>query len=274
MLGTAWMDEATYLKPPLSLLHAALSGRVTQSAQDPSCRKLLRWQLEHRDEKSDDQQMWPDELHSTWVDELSMAAEAPAAEYGDYDGTDDTETDELVRRFLSGGPQIGRTTATTTTMTTTATTTSSPLELAGGSGDWSRNSLHACARFRTAAASGRSDEEGHEPEKARFRTAAHGGRSEGEEGESGNAEDDDDADDEAKAAERVSHGAKGSPVHPLLPLFIPPHTLTNQNPPSTDTPPAHRQSHHDPYPIESPFHANPAPAADTGKGVEVEVKEV
>ncbi len=53
VLGTEWIDEAAYLKPPLSLLQAALSGRAMRSKEDPSCRKLHRWQLEYRQKDED-----------------------------------------------------------------------------------------------------------------------------------------------------------------------------------------------------------------------------
>ena len=74
MLGTAWVDEAAYLRPPLSRLQAALSSNVARSSEDPSCRKRLRWQLEEGQVDDTEQVPWEDELYSTWVDELAYAA--------------------------------------------------------------------------------------------------------------------------------------------------------------------------------------------------------
>ena len=42
VLGSAWIDEAAYVRPPLSMLQAAPSGQGTQRKEDPSCKKLLR----------------------------------------------------------------------------------------------------------------------------------------------------------------------------------------------------------------------------------------
>lgn len=56
------------------MLQAALSGNVTQSSVDPICRKILRWQLEKGQVEKIEQVSWEDELHSTWVDELTHAA--------------------------------------------------------------------------------------------------------------------------------------------------------------------------------------------------------
>ena len=65
VLGTAWIDEAAYLKPPLSLLQAALSGRAVRSREDPGCKQLLRLQLEYPHEGLDNEEVWQDELHDT-----------------------------------------------------------------------------------------------------------------------------------------------------------------------------------------------------------------
>ena len=46
VLGTAWIDEATYLQPPRSMLQLALSRHVAPIKDDPISKKLLRWQLE------------------------------------------------------------------------------------------------------------------------------------------------------------------------------------------------------------------------------------
>ena len=48
MIGTAWVDEAAYLRPSPSRLHAALGSHTAWSEEDLSFRKLLRWQLEDR----------------------------------------------------------------------------------------------------------------------------------------------------------------------------------------------------------------------------------
>ena len=149
MLGAAWIDEAAHFKSPPSKLHAALRGQVGWSKEDPSCKKLLRWQLEHRREEDDDQSVWHDELHNAWVDELSRTAAVPVADYdtlnddGACEGRIDDDTEESVRKFLSGRMQQGS---------------------CGGSSSGDRTSPSiplppkAEARFRTAATSGRSDE--------------------------------------------------------------------------------------------------------------------
>ena len=151
MFGVAWIDEAAYLIPSRSRLQMALSRHVAWNNDDPSSKKLLRWQLEGNQSGIAEQAGWEDELHCTWTDELLMAKPVSCAEDGTlYDGIqcngtgdehDEAETNELVRVFLSGGPQLG------------------------GSSGWSRNSLHAtcvsshaCARFRAVAVSGRPDE--------------------------------------------------------------------------------------------------------------------
>ena len=68
VLGTAWIDEEAYLRPPLSRLQAALCCHGERSMEDPSSKKLLRWQLENRQEGVSELATWEDELHSTWVD--------------------------------------------------------------------------------------------------------------------------------------------------------------------------------------------------------------
>ena len=127
-------------------------------------------------EHGNDNEVWQDELHQTWVDELSQSVVRPTAEHS---GIVEAGTEELVDVFLSGG------TATTTTSTTTTTTTTPTA--AGADDVWrsgssgGRTSLHACmssqTRFRAAAASSRPGGNGREPEsEARFWAAAHGGR--------------------------------------------------------------------------------------------------
>ena len=159
-----------------------------------------------------------------------MTAEAFADEYGDDDGTEDAETDELVRIFLSGGLQSGRTTATTTTTTTTATTALGA-QLVGGSDDWSRNSLHV-ARFRAAADSGRPEEEGQvQRMKGGFRAVASDGGRPDEPGE-GDGSGNDDADG-AQALPGIGRGGgtprqvRGLKVRPGTP-FSPPLFFTSQ----------------------------------------------
>ena len=45
VIGTEWIDEAAYFGTPLSPLRAALCSGAKGSENDPSCRKLHRWQL-------------------------------------------------------------------------------------------------------------------------------------------------------------------------------------------------------------------------------------
>ena len=89
-------------------------------------------------------------------------------------------------------------------------------QLGSGDDNWSRNSLHAYARFRTAASeSGRSEGRGETPErKPRRRAAAHGGRPEEcEEIESDDDVDHDAADEEDKAAEVNGVTAADEGIH-------------------------------------------------------------
>ena len=109
MLGTAWVDEDAYLKPPLSRLQAALCSRIGRSSEDPSSKKLSRWLLERRQHDEPERSWWEDELHCTWVDELTLAGPAAKMDNGAQDdchngagtGGDevDDDTEELVRIF-------------------------------------------------------------------------------------------------------------------------------------------------------------------------------
>ena len=46
VLGTAYIDEAEYFAPPPSMLQAALGSGDACSKEDPSSRKLHRWQID------------------------------------------------------------------------------------------------------------------------------------------------------------------------------------------------------------------------------------
>ena len=131
MIGTEWIDEVAYFGPPPSLLQAALCSGAKRSDDDPSCKKLHRWQLEH----------YVDELHQTWVDELLQSAPRDnpvgpcgawevtsmhhshalpgsyACDYGttgldNYYSGDDDGTNEMVEKFLSGRKQAAETATT------------------------------------------------------------------------------------------------------------------------------------------------------------------
>ena len=78
VIGTEWIDEAAYFEPPPSMVRAALCSGTKRSDNDPSCRKLHRWQLEQRLEYDNDDEVCQDELHQTWVDELSQSVVRPA----------------------------------------------------------------------------------------------------------------------------------------------------------------------------------------------------
>ena len=76
VLGTAWIDEAAYLGSPRSLIQIALSSHEAWSKDDPSSKKLHRWQLQEGLSGTIEQNLWEDELHSTWTDELFTAEPA------------------------------------------------------------------------------------------------------------------------------------------------------------------------------------------------------
>ena len=72
VIGIEWIDASAYFEPPPSLIQAALNSGARRSADDPSCKKLHRWQLEDRLRHDNDVEVWQDELHQTWVDEISQ----------------------------------------------------------------------------------------------------------------------------------------------------------------------------------------------------------
>ena len=251
VLGTEWIDEVAYFGPPPSLLQAALGSGAASSDNDPSCRKLCRKQTEHP----------VDELHQTWVDELSLSTSStcpagccgswevtsmfvshalpgtPNCDYGmvdvygsgNDDGTDDY-TSSLVGKFLGRGKLAAEAVATAAE---------------NSAENSSRNSLlvRVCARFRAAASGSRPGEQDLGSEsQARFWAAAHGGRPKEED-----EDDDEDADEEAKAAEKGTGptgyrwgGGGGRQVQrqyasswhpPFAPFFPYPHPAKqNQNP--------------------------------------------
>ena len=130
MLGIAWLDEVACFGSPPSRPRMALDSQTKWSEEDPSSKKVPRWMQEERQDSSFEQTVWVDELHCTWTDELWSVSGVDGSR-DDY--TEDDETARLVEKFLQGSRVVEDGSGD------------------GGGDDWSRNSLHAIARFRTAA---------------------------------------------------------------------------------------------------------------------------